>query len=89
VALALGSTFLGSVTSGSDDFKHIAVMIVLVISGLAIYAITRAVQRDYRCPACEEVPMGGSLGVGAGGFSFDRDVLIRPSVCPSCGARLK
>jgi undecaprenyl pyrophosphate phosphatase UppP len=87
IALALGFTFMDSNDAG---FSQMLAMIGMVVVVGAIYAITRAVQRDYRCPACDQVPMGGSFGIGlGGGFSFDRDVLICPKACPSCGARLK
>jgi hypothetical protein len=89
ITLALGVTLRG-VGAESDHFSLMHALIGMVILIACIYAISRAVERDYRCPACNEIPMGGSFGAGLdGGLSFDRDVLISPKVCPSCGARLK
>jgi hypothetical protein len=46
---------------------------------LSIARISLTVNKLYRCPACNTVPMGrGHDGV-----------LLDPDVCPKCGARLK
>jgi hypothetical protein len=55
---------------------------------LAIGFIIFWVNRLYRCPSCDEVPMGGNFYAGASGFGYEEGVLFNPKICPRCGVRL-
>jgi DNA-directed RNA polymerase subunit RPC12/RpoP len=64
-------------------------LVSLCLAGLSIAVISFAIQRHYRCPRCNEVPMGSWTSFGPGGFGWSKGVAMRPTVCPNCGARLK
>ena len=53
---------------------------------VSFYAIIRAVEKHYRCPRCNEVPMSGSWSAGTGGIGYQRGVELAPKSCPSCKA---
>jgi len=78
-ALSFGDETIGQFTLGLMSF---------VATGTAMVAIILAVRRHYRCPKCNEVPMGNWTALGPGSIGFDEGVAINPSVCPSCGAQL-
>jgi hypothetical protein len=52
-------------------------------------AITMGIQRHYRCPKCETVPMGSWTTFGPGGIGKNWGVEFNPSICRKCGARLR
>jgi hypothetical protein len=55
----------------------------------ATIAIVMAVQRHYRCPKCETVPMGSWTTFGLGDVGKRLGVEFNPSSCPKCRARLR
>jgi hypothetical protein len=52
-------------------------------------AITMGIQRHYRCPKCETVPMRSWTTFGPGGIGRHWGVEFNPSICRKCGARLR
>jgi glycerol uptake facilitator-like aquaporin len=64
-------------------------LISFVLMGAAIIAISIYVQRYYRCPRCNAVPMGRWLVAGPSQFGTESGVNLNPSVCPKCGVRLR
>jgi ABC-type Fe3+ transport system permease subunit len=64
-------------------------LVSLVIAGVAGVAITFAVRRHYRCPKCNEIPMGTWTNVGDSSFGVKRALALFPAACPSCGAQLR
>jgi hypothetical protein len=63
-------------------------LVSLVIIFVAGIAITFAVRRHYRCPKCNEIPMGTWANFGPGSFGVNRGLNLFPVTCPNCGARL-
>ena len=63
-------------------------LVSLVIIFVAGIAITVAVRRHYRCPKCNEIPMGTWANFGPGSFGVNRGLDLFPVTCPNCGARL-
>ena len=55
----------------------------------ATIAIVMAVQRHYRCPKCETVPMGSWTTFALADVSKRLAVEFNPSSCPKCSARLR
>jgi hypothetical protein len=70
------------------DF-NVPTMVSFVLMMGSLLAAIFAINRRYRCPRCEMVPMMDSKSVGLDSFSFERGVDLSPSVCGNCGARLK
>jgi hypothetical protein len=64
-------------------------LVSLVITGVAGIAIIFAVQRHYRCPKCDEIPMGTWANFGPSSFGVNRGLALFPATCPNCGARLR
>jgi hypothetical protein len=63
-------------------------LVSLVVAGSAIVAIVYAVRRNYRCPKCNEIPMGSWADLGPSKFGVSLGVQLFPTICPNCGARL-
>lgn len=55
----------------------------------ATIAIAMAVQRHYRCPKCETVPMGSAPRVGSLSLPERWSVELNPASCPKCRAKLR
>jgi hypothetical protein len=64
-----------------------------LISLLAIFAggigITVGTCRHYRCPRCDEMPTRSWTSFGPNSFGWQSGVVLFPSVCPNCGAKLR
>jgi hypothetical protein len=74
-----------------DDMTGSELIISLVSSvvlGIGVVGTVIGTQRHYRCPKCEEVPMGSWNTFGPNLFSRQSGVEVFPTVCPNCGARL-
>lgn len=63
-------------------------LVSLILGGVAGIGIVFGVRRHYRCPKCNTIPMTTWAQFGPA-FGIRRDVAIKPSVCPKCGARLR
>jgi hypothetical protein len=61
----------------------------LVVMFIAVGGMTVGIRRHYRCPRCEEIPMGSGANLGPSSFGWRSGVALLPSVCPNCGARLR
>jgi hypothetical protein len=55
----------------------------------ATIAIVMAIQRHYRCPKCETVPMGSWTTFALPDVCKRWAVEFNPSSCPKCSARLR
>jgi len=64
-------------------------LVSLIAIGTGIIGATYAVRRHYRCPKCNEVPMGTWSIFGPASFGIRRGVNLNPTQCPNCGAMLK
>jgi hypothetical protein len=64
-------------------------LVSLVTIGVAGIAIVFALRRHYRCPKCNEIPMGTWTNFGPSSFGVNRGVDLFPITCPNCGARLR
>jgi hypothetical protein len=64
-------------------------LVSLVTTGVSGVAIVFAVRRHYRCPKCNEMPMGNWVNSGPGFFGANRGVDLFPVTCPNCEARLR
>jgi hypothetical protein len=75
----MASGFGGAYLYGHMDAPQRLVLFLgcFAISAISIGRLSFIVNGRYRCPRCDQIPMS------SGGVSLD------PSVCPSCGARLK
>ena len=74
-----------------DDMTGTELIISLVsfvAAGIGVVGTVVGTQRYYRCPRCEEVPMGSWNTFGPNLFSRQSGVAVFPAVCPNCGARL-
>jgi hypothetical protein len=87
VLLVAGGYFAYGATRHPTDFS-IAMIVTFVLMMASVLAIIFAVNRLYKCPVCERVPMSNWTSVGAGSISFNRGVELAPTVCGNCGARL-
>jgi len=61
-------------------------LVTVFAAGLGITVGTR---RHYRCPRCDEMPMGSWTSLGPTSFGRKSGVEIFPSVCRNCGAKLR
>lgn len=64
-------------------------LLAMSIAGGGIVWWTLLTYKTYRCPACNEVPMGGWFHAGSAGIGFSRGVNMNPDACPKCGVQLK
>lgn len=64
-------------------------LIAFIGIAASIIAVTVAIQRYYRCPRCEAIPLGSWTSLGPGNFGPRWGVALNPSVCAKCGARLR
>jgi len=78
--LSLEDETIGQFTLGLVSFIAI---------GAATIGVTYGVRRHYRCPKCNEIPMGSWSSLGPGSFGIRFGVNMNPVQCPSCGAQLK
>jgi hypothetical protein len=77
---------------GLDDMSEAQFtenLICFIIFGISITVVSYAIKRLYRCPRCNSVPMSRSICLGPVSFGFHSDVLINPTTCPKCHARLR
>jgi len=63
-------------------------LVSFVVAGIGVAGTVKVTQRHYRCPKCEEVPMGYWNILGPNLFRRQSGVDLTPSVCRNCGARL-
>jgi hypothetical protein len=87
VLAATGGYFVYGAKRDPRDFS-IAMIVTFALMMMSTLAIIFAVNRLYKCPACEKVPMANWTSFGVGSISFNRGVELRPTVCGHCGARL-
>ena len=80
---------LGAAGGATGHGGFTAFLIGFVAFGAGIVAMTHAITKYYRCPACNEIPRTGTSRAGAGGFSYRSGVDLDPTECSHCGARLK
>jgi hypothetical protein len=69
------------------EFTIALVSLVGVFAG--VVGITIGTRRHYRCPRCEEIPMGSWTRLGRSSFGVSSGVELFPSVCRNCGAKLR
>lgn len=67
---------IGSLDDRSPRYYWPIFAFAFGMAGTAIFAITRVVEKFYRCPHCNKVPVSGQF------------VEINPSDCPNCGRKL-
>jgi hypothetical protein len=70
------------------DSELIISLVSFVVLGIGVVGTVKGTQRHYRCPKCEEVPMGYWNILGPNLFGRQSGVDLSPSVCRNCGARL-
>jgi hypothetical protein len=63
-------------------------LVSFVAVGIGVVGTVVGIQRHYRCPKCEEVPMGSWNTFGPNLFGRQSGVALFPTLCPNCGARL-
>lgn len=63
----------------------VASFVIALTGVVGTFVVT---QRHYRCPKCEEIPMGSWTTFGPNLFGRQSGVSLLPSICPNCGARL-
>lgn len=90
-ALAAAGFALGPKGSDADMSRNqfTFMVICLLVVGTAMVVVILAVQKHYRCPRCDSVPMTRFGTVGTAGLSLKSWVDLSPEVCPNCGARLR
>jgi hypothetical protein len=66
-------------------------LVSFILIGAAIIAASIYINRYFRCPRCETVPMFplAVLGLGSGSLSWQSRLDPNPVVCQKCGARLR
>ena len=62
---------------------------VLVASGIAMVVVVFRVNRLYRCPRCNTVPMGEWSELGPGSIGYESGVAVNPRTSSKCGAVLR
>lgn len=90
--LALVSGFVGFfvVVDGNIDpsLEKWAFFFFAVVA-ISVVRITFVVCALYRCPICNKIPMSGEFWLGSGSLSYERLVVLDPTECQGCGAKLK
>jgi ABC-type Fe3+ transport system permease subunit len=76
-------------TNDESEGEFTLGLVSLVITGVAGIAIVFAVRRHYRCPKCNEIPMGTWATFGPSSFGVNRGLDLFPAACPNCRARLR
>lgn len=64
-------------------------LISFVVLGMGVVGTVIGTQRHYRCPKCEEIPVGSWNTVGPNLFRRGSGVELFPIVFSKCGARLR
>jgi hypothetical protein len=72
-------------SEGEFTLGLVSLVVIFIGGGAIIFGI----RRHYRCPRCEEIPMGSWTNLGPTTFGPQSGVELFPSVCRSCGARLR
>lgn len=62
---------------------------IFVALGIAMLVVIFRVNRLYRCPRCNTVPMGEWSEFGPGSIGHETGVALNPRKCSRCGAVLK
>ena len=62
-------------------------MFIILLTGMVV--VIRSVNKHYRCPACNSVPMLGFFAAGGSGFGYEEGVALNPRTCSKCGAKLR
>ena len=57
--------------------------------GTAMLVVIFRVNRLYRCPRCNTVPMGEWSTLGPGSIGYESGVALNPQRCSKCGAVLR
>jgi FtsH-binding integral membrane protein len=94
LVVAMGSAILGCAFGNVDDSStrwKIAIAVILWTAFFSsMFVMTFWVRKLYRCPSCDEIPMGGSFSVGSdSSFGYEKNLLLNPKKCPHCGVMLK
>ncbi|MES2207673.1 MAG: hypothetical protein V4525_12890 [Pseudomonadota bacterium] len=80
-------------SSEQISIKQITGKTIIVFAGffmfmLSIGFITHAINKYYRCPKCNTIPMTSGFSVGSSGFKYERGLILNPKICPKCKALL-
>jgi 4-amino-4-deoxy-L-arabinose transferase-like glycosyltransferase len=92
VALVAGVVmYLGPRGSTRDitEAQFTVQLVCLVVLMISMSVVIFAVRKHYRCPRCEAIPMSSWWQSRSGGIGFRSGVDLFPSVCPTCGAKLR
>jgi hypothetical protein len=72
-------------TEGEFTVSLVSLVVIFIGGGGIIFGV----RRHYRCPRCEEIPMGSWTNLGPTSYGRQSGVELFPSVCRSCRARLR
>ena len=64
-------------------------LISFVAAGTGVVGTVVGIQRYYRCPRCESIPMASWTILGPTSFGWQSGVEFNPTVCRKCGAKLR
>lgn len=85
---SLGRVRISLSSSDETEGQFTLGLISLIVIFTAGIAIILGVRRHYRCPRCNEIPMGSWTDLGPSKFSMSSGVEVYPTLCPNCGAKL-
>ena len=83
----IGMMLLGDIDESASLQRFAAPFVLFMLVGIAFIRIVYIVRANYRCPACEAIPMSTDFSVGPG-IGYEEGVAINPKRCSACGARL-
>jgi hypothetical protein len=87
--LATGAFGISRYATDRDPAYFPFQLLMFVILAFAMIVVFRTVDKAYRCPACNAVPMVGSFEAGPAGFGYDEGISLNPRTCRKCGAKLR
>jgi hypothetical protein len=76
-------------TSEMSGTQLVLSFAIFVALGIAMLVVIFRLNRLYRCPRCNTVPMGAWSEVGPGSIGYESGVALNPHRCSGCGAVLR
>jgi Na+/melibiose symporter-like transporter len=72
-----------------NGVQLLVTFLVFCVLGIAMLVVIFRVNRLYRCPRCNTVPMGEWTSLGPDSVGYESGVALNPQRCSKCGAVLR